>query len=89
MIDVLSWTILGSAALGLFFLYKTTTADPGYLPMGWDSYSKRDGGTPELRDKMSPTTDSSKHHLLGGLGGLGAWLLAGAGTMRGQASGLA
>jgi hypothetical protein len=51
--------------MGLFFLYKTTTSDPGCLPMGWDSYSKRDGGTPELRDKMSPATDGSKHHLLG------------------------
>lgn len=65
-VDIASWFILGAGCSGLFFLYKTTTTDPGYLPMGWDSHSKRDSGTPGNRDKMSPTADRSKHHLLGG-----------------------
>jgi hypothetical protein len=30
----ISWSILLSCSLGLFFLYKTTTADPGYIPTG-------------------------------------------------------
>lgn len=54
---------MAAASFGFIFLYKTTTSDPGFLPMGYDSYSKREG-TPDIREKTQ-SSDSSKHHLLG------------------------
>ncbi len=30
----ISWTIMVACSVGLFFLYKTTTADPGLIPTG-------------------------------------------------------
>jgi hypothetical protein len=40
LLMTISWSILLSCSLGLFFLYKTTTADPGYIPTGWVTVSK-------------------------------------------------
>ncbi len=40
-----TWVTLILASIGLVFLYKTTTADPGFLPCGLDE--KRSG-----RDKV-------------------------------------
>lgn len=34
------------STIGLFFLFKTTTADPGFIPTGWDTSSKRDESSP-------------------------------------------
>jgi len=61
---LLSWSVVGTASLGCFFLYKTTTSDPGILPTGWEA------GSSKARDKnparaLSPK-DHSKHQLLGG-----------------------
>jgi len=36
---------IACACLGLFFLYKTTTADPGFLPKGSSGRSKRGNGS--------------------------------------------
>uniref|UniRef100_A0A7R9V718 S-acyltransferase n=1 Tax=Chlamydomonas euryale TaxID=1486919 RepID=A0A7R9V718_9CHLO len=40
LLSVFSWSVVISVALGLFFLYKTTTADPGFIPTGADTNSK-------------------------------------------------
>lgn len=38
-----SWSVVVVAGVGLFFLYKTTTADPGFIPTGSDTNTaKRD-----------------------------------------------
>jgi hypothetical protein len=36
-----SWSVILSVAVGLFFLYKTTTADPGYIQAGVDTHRKQ------------------------------------------------
>lgn len=37
-----SWSVLISSSIGLVFLYYTTTADPGFIPTGWEASNKRD-----------------------------------------------
>ncbi|KAJ9511104.1 hypothetical protein QJQ45_013141 [Haematococcus lacustris] len=73
-----SWSVMLCCSLGLFFLYKTTTADPGFIPSTWTSrYDKRgaDSGCVDRRESDSccvtatttlPTSSlaDSKHHLL-------------------------
>lgn len=34
LLMAVSWTVIISSSVGLFFLYKTTTADPGFIPTG-------------------------------------------------------
>mmetsp|Transcript_8985 Transcript_8985/g.19267 ORF Transcript_8985/g.19267 Transcript_8985/m.19267 type:complete len:550 (+) Transcript_8985:348-1997(+) len=53
-----SWSVVVLMAIGLIFLYKTTTADPGFIPTGWDTYSKRE-------NSGQLTTDGAGKHLLG------------------------
>ncbi len=36
-----SWSVVVTALLGFAMLYKTTTADPGFIPRGLDTYGKR------------------------------------------------
>lgn len=60
-----SWSVVISAAASLVLLYRVTTADPGFIPTGWEVYSKRDG-TPDLEHGSGSGTDG------GGLGGVGA-----------------
>ncbi|GLC61808.1 hypothetical protein PLESTB_001805300 [Pleodorina starrii] len=38
------WSVAVSASLALVLLYRVTTSDPGYIPTGWETYSKRDNG---------------------------------------------
>ena len=35
-----SWLAVGLASIGLAFLYKTTTANPGLIPVGYGSDSR-------------------------------------------------
>ncbi|GIL66775.1 hypothetical protein Vafri_20284 [Volvox africanus] len=38
------WSVVVSSSLALVLLYRVTTSDPGYIPTGWETYSKRDNG---------------------------------------------
>ena len=41
-----TWVTLILASAGLIFLYKTTTADPGFLPCGLDETHGKEKVTP-------------------------------------------
>ena len=66
LFTLVAWSVVLTAGVGLFFLHKTTTSDPGFIP------TNRDGGrTGEKQGKKaagsssSSTTSSSssnKHH---------------------------
>lgn len=57
-----SWSVILSVALGLFFLYKTTTADPGYIQTGVDTHRKQDDGS--LEEGESSRLLGSQHKSL-------------------------
>lgn len=57
---VFCWTVMASCSIGLIFLYKTTTADPGFIPKSYDTSSKREDSSPS-----SSFNKSTSQHLLG------------------------
>jgi palmitoyltransferase len=73
MFNMLAWSVVVSAGIGLVFLHKTTTSDPGFVPTG------RDGGrTGEKRLKAAHAAaaaaagSSGPHsHGAGGMNGSG------------------
>lgn len=63
MLTFWSWSVIAAVALGLMFLYKTTTADPGFIPTGWNSVcSSSRGDCFPRRDEEQG--DSEAKHLL-------------------------
>ncbi|KAL6749488.1 ankyrin repeat-containing domain protein [Haematococcus lacustris] len=55
-----SWSVMLCCSLGLFFLYKTTTADPGFIPSTWTSSSSN----PRLKALDSPALWAGNWHQL-------------------------
>lgn len=91
LFNVAAWSVVVAAGVGLFFLHKTTTSDPGFVPTG------RDGGrTGEKRLKAAHAAaaaaagSSGPHsHGAGGLNGSGgsSGAVAGGGGAGGGAAG--
>ena len=66
ILNFFSWSVVVTAAAGFVALYKTTASDPGFIPRGWDTYSKRsDEGVGEDEESRSASGASGKSHLLG------------------------
>jgi palmitoyltransferase len=41
VLSFMSWSVILTASVGFFFLYKTSTSDPGFIPRGLDTSDKR------------------------------------------------
>ncbi|KXZ47536.1 hypothetical protein GPECTOR_34g695 [Gonium pectorale] len=39
------WSVAATGGVALVLLYRVTTSDPGFIPTGWETYSKRDTGS--------------------------------------------
>ena len=71
ILNFFSWSVVVAAAAGFMALYKTAVSDPGYIPRGWDTYSKRDDDGPAAGEDMENRLSGAggggagKRHLLG------------------------
>ena len=62
-----SWNAIIAVPIGLFFLYLTTTTDPGFIPTGHDTYGdKRIEDVVQDGEKGGHSNDAGKERLLGG-----------------------
>ncbi|MEW5315647.1 MAG: hypothetical protein WDW38_007060 [Sanguina aurantia] len=52
-----------TSAIGLVYLYRTTVADPGFIPTGWDTSAigKRDGNAANAGSTKTPSPASQGH----------------------------
>jgi hypothetical protein len=71
VMNFFSWSVVVSAAVGFVFLYKTTASDPGCIPRGRDTYSKRTDTS--LTGASSSTSEDEESR--GGSSGVGGKLL--------------
>eukprot|EP00798_Chlamydomonas_sp_ICE-L_P004755 gene4755-34505_t len=55
-----SWSIVIVASLGFVYLYKTTVADPGYIPSSWDTAGKEEDMTADVENSPGGTSGSSE-----------------------------
>jgi ankyrin repeat protein len=70
ILSFFSWSVVVSSALGFVFLYKTTTADPGFIPRGWDTYNSK------RKDKDTSNKEvDEESRIEGAVGGKGQHLL--------------
>eukprot|EP00879_Flechtneria_rotunda_P014039 GHRR01014666.1.p1 GENE.GHRR01014666.1~~GHRR01014666.1.p1 ORF type:complete len:501 (+),score=212.11 GHRR01014666.1:1155-2657(+) len=73
LFDLVAWSVLVTAGVGLLFLHKTTISDPGFVPTG------RDGGRTGEKMQKAATAGSTASHKAAGAGAVAAAAAATAG----------
>lgn len=54
-----AWSVVISAVVALVLLYRVTTSDPGFIPSGWDTNSKRDSERDPLLNDVEHGTGNA------------------------------